>query len=593
MWDQIKRLLSPPVFAGDEDKTRTAVLLNTILWTLIATASLALLFFLFLPGGALYLPLVGAFALGYAVSMWLMRRGRVSAASLLLLASIWISMAGVCLFFGGTETPAYFGFMIVVVAAGLLVGGRAAIAFAGLSVVAGLGIAWAQSVNMLPAQIGTTLPVIQWGALSFFVAIVAGLINLASRSLNEALQRARRTAAELEEERAGLEATVQERTRDLARRTRYLEATAAIAHEATSELELDGLMRSVAISISRQFGFYHTGIFLLDDTGEWAELKAASSEGGQRMLARGYRLRVGQEGLVGHVAGYGEPRIALDTAATATVAAGAGEDAVFFDNPDLPQTRSEAALPLRARGRVLGVLDVQSTEPEAFTPEDLTVLQTLADQVATAINNTYLFRQVEESAEVERRAFGELIGEKWTDLLRAQAGLGFASNRQALLPAGETWTPHMKRALESGQVERGQDTAPTVGAAVAIPIKVRGRVIGVIDGQKADGSGQWTEEELALMQTLAEQSAVALESARLYQDSQRRAVQERLVGDVTARMRESLDTDTVLRTAIREIGEALDLVEVEVWMGARGGPGGAEGTQVGAPTVGGPEGGRG
>jgi GAF domain-containing protein len=552
MLDNIRRLLAPPVFAGDEDKTRVAALLNAILWTLSAIGGVAFLFFLFLPGGALYLPLVGVFMLGYVASMWLMRRGRLSAASLLFLVSIWISMAGVCLFFSGAESPAYFGFTIVVVAAGLLLGGRGALAFAGLSVVAGLGIAWAQSANLLPPQLGTTLPVIQWGAMSFFVAVMAGLINLASRGLSDALQRARRYAAELEEQRAGLEVTVQERTRDLARRARYQEITAAIAREATSELELDGLIGSVVNSISRQFGFYHVGIFLLDGAGEWAELKAASSEGGQRLVARGFRLRVGQEGMVGYVAQYGEPRIALDT----------GKDAVFFDNPDLPQTRSEAALPLRARGQGFGVLDVQSTEPEAFTQEDVTVLQTLADQVATAINNARLFRQVEESIEAERRAYGELVGQKWTDLLRSQAGLGFVSNRQAVVPVGEVSTPHMKRALENGQIVSSQDAT-----AVAVPIKVRGRVIGVLDGKKRDGSGKWTDEELALMQTFAEQSAVALESARLYQDSQQRAARERMLGEVTGRMRETLEVEAVLQTAVDQIAGALGLVALDLRLG--------------------------
>jgi len=576
-WDSIRRLLSPPVFAGDEDKTRVAALLNTILWTLTAIGGVAFLFFLFLPGGALYLPLVGMFVLGYVAAMWLVRRGRLSAASLVFLASVWISMAAVCLFFGGTETPAYFGFTIVVVAAGLLLGGRGAISFAGLSVVAGLGIAWLQSANALPARLGATLPAIQWAALSFFVAVMAGLITLASRGLSDALQRARGSAAELERERAGLEVTVQERTRDLARRARYLEATAAIAHEATSELELGELISSVVTSISRQFEFYHAGIFLLDAAREWAELEGASSEGGQRMLARGHRLRVGQEGMVGHVSRYDESRIALDT----------GADAVHFDNPDLPHTRSEATLPLRARGQVIGVLDVQSTEPEAFTPEDVTVLQTLADQIATAINNARLFQQVEERVKAERRAYGELTEQAWADLLRVQGGLGFVSDRQATAPAGEAWTGHMRTALDSGQIERGQD-----GTAVAIPIKVRGRVIGVIDGKKPDGRGEWTEEEIVLMQTFVEQSAVALESARLYQDSQRRAAQERLMGEITARMRETLDMDTVLRTAIREIGEALDLAEVEVRLGgparapvpdpAAGGNGDGRGTEGGA-----------
>ena len=377
-------------------------------------------------------------------------------------------------------------------------------------------------------------------------------LNLFVRNLTEALAQARQSNLELQATRALLEKRVEERTHDLARRARYLEATAAIAREATSELELGGLITSVANSISRQFGFYHTGIFLLDSAREWAELKAASSEGGQRLRARGFRLRVGQDGMVGYVAQRGEPRTALDT----------GKDAVFFSNPDLPQTRSEAALPLRARGQVIGVLDVQSTEPEVFTQEDVTVLQTLADQIATAINNARLFRQVEESVQAERRAYGELAGQAWADLLRARTGLGFVSNRQTVAPAGDVWTPHMQTALESGQTVSGQDAA-----TVAIPIKVRDRVIGVIDGRKRDGRGQWTPEELALIQTLAEQSAVALESARLYQDTQRRAAREQLTGQVTARVRESLDLDTVLQTVVRELGETLNLAEARVRLG--------------------------
>jgi len=552
MWDNIRRRLAPPVFAGDEEKTRVAALLNATLWIFMALDIAAVLVFLFLPNLVQSLPIIGLLILGEVISLWLMQRGHLSAASLLFLAGIWILMTAVCVFFGGTQSAAYFGFVVVVAAAGLLLGGRGGIAFAGLSVVAGLGIALAQNANVFPSPLGPRSPIEQWGPLSLFVAVTAGLVNLASRGLNDALLRARRYAAEVEEQRAGLEVTVQERTRDLARRARYLEVTAAIAREATSELEVGGLITSVVNSISRQFGFYQTGIFLLDSAREWAELKAASSEGGQKMLARGHRLRVGQEGMVGYVAQHGEPRIALDT----------GKDAVFFDSPDLPQTRSEAALPLRARGQVIGVLDVQSAEPEAFTQEDVTVLQTLADQVATAINNARLFRQVEESIEVERRAYGELVGQAWANLLRAQAGLGFVSDRQTVAPAGDVWTPHMKTALKSGQTVSGQDAA-----AVAIPIKVRDRVIGVIDGRKRDGSGQWTQEEIALMQTLAEQSAVALESARLYQDTQRRAARERILREISDRMQRATDMEALMRITAEELNKALGASRTYVRLG--------------------------
>ena len=549
MWKNIKRWLSPPIFAGDEEKTRVAALLNAILWIFLAICVAALPLFLFLPNPEISLLIIGAFVLGNAILLWSMRRGHVSIVSLLFLTTLWLLMTAVCVFLGGTHSATYWGYIVVVVVAGLLLGGRGGIAFAGLSMVSGLGIALAQTADLLPTRLGVRTPMEQWWPLSLFVMATAGLLNLASRSLSDALQRARRYARELEEERTGLEATVEERTHELTRRTHYLEVTAAIAREVTSELELTALMNSVVNSISREFGFYHTALFLLDAAGDWAELKTASSEGGQRMLKRGHRLRVGQEGMVGYVSQFGEARIALDT----------DQDHVFFNNPDLPQTRSEVALPLRARGQVIGVLDVQSTEAGAFAQEDVAVLQTLADQVATAISNAQLFQQVEESAEAERRAFSGLSAQAWANLLSAQAGLGFVSNRQDVTPVGDTWTPQMKAALTEGEI-----VADTEDATLAIPIKVRDRVIGVINGRKAGGSGRWTQEEIALMQTLAEQSALALESARLYQDTQRRAAREQVAAQVTARMRESLDMETVLKTAVAEMREALGVARVEV-----------------------------
>lgn len=548
MWNKWLRLLTPPTFAGDDEKTRVAALLNAILWIFTAICITAAVLFLFLPNRELSLPLVTVFILGNTGLVWLMRRGRVALASALFLIGFWLLMLSVCVFLGGTYSTSYWSFIVIVVAAGLLRGERGALVFAALSVVAGLGIALAQDAGLLAAGIGVRSPMEQWGTLSLFMLATAGLLNLTSRSLSEALQRARGYAAELEGERVGLEATVRERTLELTRRTRYLEVIAAIAHEATAELELRALMARVVDSISQQFGFYHTGLFLIDDVGEWAELKAASSEGGQRMLVRRHRLRVGQEGIVGYVSQCGESRVALDT----------GRDRVFFDNSDLPLTRSEVALPLLARGRVIGVLDVQSAEPEAFGREDVAVMQLLADQIATAINNARLFQQTAESVETERRAYRGLAGEAWAKLLNAQTALGFVSDRQAVVPVGDTWTPEMKLALAKGQLITDAEKA-----VLAIPIKVRGHVIGVIDGRKPDGS-QWDPDEIALVQTLAEQSALALESARLYQDTQRRAARERMISEVAGHIRETLDMEAMLRTAAEEMRRALALEDLVV-----------------------------
>ncbi|MEA3396926.1 MAG: GAF domain-containing protein, partial [Chloroflexota bacterium] len=337
-----------------------------------------------------------------------------------------------------------------------------------------------------------------------------------------------------------LEQRVADRTADLARRSTHLEAAAQVARDAAAIRDLSQLLDQTVRLISERFGFYHAGIFLVDETGEYAVLQAASSAGGRRMLAREHKLRVGEVGIVGYVAEAGEPRIALDV----------GEDAVFFENPNLPDTRSEMALPLKSPEGVIGVLDVQSIEPEAFTEEDVAVLQTLADQITVAISNARLFRRVQESLELERRLSGELSAQAWRTLLQAHPGLEVRRNRQGLSLRREGKTEEKEKMGE--------------GSLTSLPIKVRGRTIGVLDARRPAGGAPWTEETQEWLEMFTEQLGTALESARLFQDTQRRATRERLVGEVTTRMRETLDMETVLKTAAREIGEALELAALDV-----------------------------
>jgi GAF domain-containing protein len=369
----------------------------------------------------------------------------------------------------------------------------------------------------------------------------------------------------------GLEQRVAERTRDLERRSLQLQAAAEVGSAAASMYTLDELLPQVTHLVSERFGFYHAGIFLLDSTGEYAVLRAANSPGGERMLARGHRLKVGEVGIVGYVTSKGEPRIALDV----------GEDAVYFDNPDMPETRSEMALPLRARGKIIGALDVQSRQPGAFSREDVVVLQTLADQVAMAISNATLFQQAQESLEAMQHAYGEASRAGWQEILRRHHVLAYRYDPRGVVPANGDSPPREggKRRVDAGhQGETTDDVLPEL----ALPIKVRGQVIGKLHAHKPETAGQWTDEEVSLMQTLTEHLSLALESARLYEDTQRRAVQERLTSEVTARMRESLELETVLKTAASEIRQALGLQKIVVRLAS---PEEQESTQGPAPSA--------
>jgi GAF domain-containing protein len=389
----------------------------------------------------------------------------------------------------------------------------------------------------------------------FFLGLFASFAGRREDRLSRAQEKAEQQVQQLQIMQCTLEEQVALQTADLARRNTQLQTAALVAREAATIQEEEQLLEAIVNLVSIGFGFYHAGIFLLDDQGEYAVLEVASSAGGQQMLARGHRLRVEEMGIVGHVAASGEPRIALDV----------GKDAVQLRNPDLPETRSEVALPLQARGETIGVLDVQSREPQAFTDEDVIVLQAMADQIAIAISNARLFEQVQESMEAQRKAYGAQRVRALQDLFRSQPGLAQRYDPEGILPANGHPREELRRAVQEGRSVLGRDQD---SVALAVPLKVRERTVAVLDARKPAGSGAWTVEEIELFEVLVGQLGMALDSAQLYEDAQHRAAREQLLGEVAARMRETLDLETVLQTAIREIGEAMSIAEVEVRMGS-------------------------
>lgn len=419
---------------------------------------------------------------------------------------------------------------------------------------AGLGLAFGTGLLTIPGNPPVAEPG-RWiaGTLAFLflgILIVVSLDFMVPR-FTAALGQSRRLVQELEDRPEHLEAQVAQQTADLSRRVAQLETAAQVARDAATIHDLEQLLAETVVLIAEKFDFYHAGIFLLDREGEYAELRAASSQGGQRMLEQGYRLKVGEGGIVGQVVVQGEALVALDE----------GADAVVFDDPDLPDTHSEVVLPLCDGGGLIGALDVQSTQSNAFDQEDVGVLQTLADQVAVAISNARLFRRAQASLEAERQAHGEVSLEAWRDLSRARPSVRQSYDPQGLLPADGHWREEMKLAIREGRAIPGR-AGPA--ATLSIPLRVREQVIGVIDAHKPVGAGNWTDEDAAILQTLVDQLAVALDSARLYQDTQRRSVQDRVISQVTTRIRESLDVRRVLETATDELYESLGLDKVVI-----------------------------
>lgn len=394
-------------------------------------------------------------------------------------------------------------------------------------------------------RLDTTIPVVGTDELSTL-----------GQTFNQMAQQLRDLIGSLEER-------VADRTRELERRSAFLETSAEVGRAATLILDPQQLIWQIVELIRERFGLYYVGLFLLDETGEWAELRAGTGDAGRAMLARGHRIRVG-EGMIGWSVAHAEARIALE----------AGEDAVRLATAELPLTRSEAALPLRSRGQVIGALTVQSDQPGFFDPATLVVLQTLADQVAVALSNARLFAESQTALEAMRRAYGEVSSQAWRQIVREQPDRGYFSDPRGIRAVHGPWRPEMIAAGQSGQAVRSDD------GTLAVPVKAHGAIIGVVRLRKPNDAGEWTADEMAMMETLVEQLGVALDSARLYVEAQRLAARERLIGEISSRVRETLDIERVLQTAAREIYGKLELAQAEVWLG---GVGAEEESGVGEP----------
>jgi len=374
--------------------------------------------------------------------------------------------------------------------------------------------------------------------LTAILLVVSTIIAIGLHTFQEEFTKtqgtARQTLDTLRDERSTLEQRVEDRTAGLARKTDQLRATSYIARKTAEVQDLATLLNTVAKLVTDQFGFYHTGIFLINETEDHVMLQAASSEGGERMIARGHSLSVGTQGIVGYVAAQKKPRIALDV----------GEDAVFFNNPDLPMTRSEVALPLLVRNKVLGVLDIQSDKPQAFGTEDIDVLQTLSDQIAVAIENARLLDETQAAILQLEALTGIRTSEAWTQRLH--------ENNRVF-----TYTPLGMRAEKLSHTNENVITAPII---------LRGQKIGNISIARK-GDAKWNKLDESLLDEVAGQVGLAVDNIRLLEEATQRAKHEQTVGKLAARFSQSLDLDTLLQTAARELGQVPDVSEVSVFIG--------------------------
>ena len=557
----IRRFFNAPVFETDEDNFR-AKFINGFAWVVIVILGIALFLSRFDTRTSSTGPVLTALILVQGISLYLLRKGKITVSGWIQVVLSWIGLTVQAYSADGVKDVVVVGYIAVALLASIGVSWVTG----GFVIVASIGATWVLALleanQILSPRYQS--PITYGRDLSFVFVAITAMIYFITTSLRDTIRRAnkseeslRESNKELQELNQSLEERVTGRTAELGlanqrneKRARQFEAIAQVARATIANEDLENILSRLTALVSEQFGFYHTGIFLLDENREYAVLRAANSEGGKRMLERRHKLQIGQTGIVGFVAGTGTPRIALDV----------GADAVFFDNPDLPATRSELALPLRIANEIIGVLDVQSTVSNAFQDEDIEVLSTLADQVAIAIQNARSFETTQGLLKEAQRLSGAYLQDAWQVLRSEESSIGYrvAGNEVSALTKPLT-SIEVKKAIQSKQTI----TASGETATLAVPIHLRDEVIGVMD-IRTSAEHEWDEDEVDIAEAVAERLSLALEASLLLKSTQRRAEIERITTEISGKIGSTTQFESILRTAAEELSRVLGGSEVLV-----------------------------
>jgi GAF domain-containing protein len=373
------------------------------------------------------------------------------------------------------------------------------------------------------------------------------------------------------------------------------ETAAVIARDISSSLDLDELLQKAVGLIRSRFDFYHAAVFLKDLPGESVVIREATGDAGLQMKRSGHKLSVGSKSVVGFVAGKGEPLIVNDSA----------RDSTFYVNPLLPETRAEAAIPLRVGDRIVGVLDVQSKRPYSFAEENLRTLQILADQLAIAVVNTELFAETQEHLAQHRllhhitttAASGTtleealqsavnglqvtlggdrvsiLLAHREKKTLTVRAAVGYASDVFDLripIGAGITgWVAAHRRTLRVHNVmqdARYIEGSPNTRSEMAIPLLYRSELLGVLNVESEQFSA-YAENDEELLGTLGGSLAAIIANARLLEQIRAQAERERILFEISDKIRRTTDMETILATTASELTRAVGAMGAHIKLG--------------------------
>ena len=368
-------------------------------------------------------------------------------------------------------------------------------------------------------------------------------------------------------------------------RSLQLEIAADISRDISGSLNLDELLVKAVTLIRERFDFYHAAIFLIDAPAEFAVIREATGDAGQQMKRMGHRISIGSKSIVGFVSGRGERLVVNDTS----------KDATYFANPLLPNTRAEAALPMKVGERILGVLDIQSDHPYAFTEDNLRSIQLLSDQLAIAVVNTELFAETQEHLSQQRllhhitatAASGTtleealegavnglqvtlggdrvaiLLADRTEKLLEVMAVVGYSEDVANLkIPIGTGISGSaalQRRALRINDVTKDSryiQISPNTRSELAVPLIYRNELLGVInvESEKVEA---YSDDDEEMLGTLGGSLAAIIANARLLEQIREKAERDRTIYEITGKIRKSTDIQTILATTATELNKVV------------------------------------
>ena len=481
-------------------------------------------------------------------SIALIRAGYLNLGALILIFN-WFVVTNLTTGSAGTNTP-YIGILIVITIAlsalllprfGLIIGSIMAV----VSYLFGLNTRVSLPVPNIPTPSAEAFTAL--ACLAVFIGLIYMYLRFTRLNREE-----------------GADAALQDRLR-------LAEITAQVTQRISSRTNLTEVLNNTVNLITDGYpDIYHAQIFLVDENLQKARLAASTGEVGQILLNRQHSLDVGSTSVIGKVTADGQLVIARTRAL----------DTVHRRNELLPDTLVEAAFPLRIGDTVIGALDLQSKKNIAFQERDLPIFQTLADHIAVSIDNARLFEQTEQRLDENRRLVEQsrhalreverlnmrLTGRAWSEYLRSQReaegfSIDFTDN---LAQEGTDWTPGLQEAVQNNEVVEQIQHDQRV---IAAPLRVRGQVIGAMEFE-LDANGELSPEDLELVQEVSERFGLAVENARLYDQSQRVAQREALINEIGARLQQSNNVETTLSQAAQSLKQALRANKVSIRLGA-------------------------